>query len=1270
MEVYWRLASADASERETAAVELARSLELQQQAYDDSGKKQEGSKEEKQKLEKQAKSDSLQKQENKTHRKRKGGHRELAQEQEEEATISILAEEKGTHDAKSEGLTPRKEELSFLSNSNTSNSNGNMLDGALSEEHDLLDCSPSVQYALRRLVRGVASSRECARQGFAMALACLLEAFPQLKTGSVLELICRTLEVTSSMKGQEKRDGLLGQLFALGAVISSRRPVANLIDMEDARQITERLLCLAKKKAFLREPAIMLLMEFFEKLPPDVLQNNILNNPLLLETLCMDIENANADTLLLALRLHKWLPYSVVESCPMLPNSTDIHAIFEPSHLLSIISILKDSSSCHPRVHLIWSDLVELLFEESRDQEQFTPSKKRKKRQKQNDSVITTVEERVAVFWSLVVDNSLLLSSHERKFLAMELVQLLLPRLAPLWANCILSKTVVRCLLDILLAEGNLLYKPAKASLALIYEWARTDEERIVTVVIALQHASHGKFDALSKTKTVQELVSSLKSKGGCFLLYNKLVELFNGENCISSAADSLLHLEDGDDYNEVEDRGGQVKDNTGSNVKSLETQRYWVLEQISSFVREVKDPDLLWLLQKEALLFFTANAIFVAPSGMKCHLKELQEEFQFPKLLSENTRRLCLARLQSLLLNMPPVGVSAVQDRNGTANTKLSPPLDPRFKFLELCDSLDNTSEVSRLQPVSEDEKELINAVRLCLSQLSMVTDSSNEQTQKIRAMCSLLMQLLLQCVTTGANDVTAELILCCKQAFGRLIKLDNNQEDSTEEPFFMDVLVEILLSLLAQSSASIRSAAEQVFKSFCGDLTESSMLSLLRVIKKQLNPGRRVPTTPFDIGDSDDDQVLEFEDTDDDSNVSDDNNVVTDRDDNNDDKDDESLVELQPKQPQISDRETEKNGLDAPVCDDEMNKDTSDSESSSDMDDEAMFKIDVHLENLLKQRRVSSDKGEGKDKQTQLLHFKFRVLSLLEYFFQKKTSSPLCLVSLPHLLQALVASSSAGGNAQLAERVSSVLQGKLFKSKDYPKGQEVDKAAVTNLLQRCMKLALRSKIKKVGQVLQSCSFWLMKVLLGQPSNVTEGTEVLERHAQEALNDFFYQRKCRLKAPFFRELFMRFPGVALTCLSVLLESCRNARTEFLQQEALQLVTFIFHFNCGKRNEQFKESLLQNLPAMCELLVHLIEKPPSNKVKKLEIRRYCVILLKAVAQELPEKPVKNYIGKSAYNLCLSHFGASITDGILKIKGANLVQDSENMKKKRSKQSHN
>lgn len=83
------------------------------------------------------------------------------------------------------------------------------------------------------------------------------------------------------------------------------------------------------------------------------------------------------------------------------------------------------------------------------------------------------------------------------------------------------------------------------------------------------------------------------------------------------------------------------------------------------------------------------------------------------------------------------------------------------------------------------------------------------------MRAMCSLLMQFLLQSATTGVNDITSELLLCCKKAFGELIEVDANeivQEDDGGSPSFMDVLVDILLSLLAQSSAPIRAAAEQV--------------------------------------------------------------------------------------------------------------------------------------------------------------------------------------------------------------------------------------------------------------------------------------------------------------------------------------------------------------------------------------------------------------------------------------------------------------------------
>ena len=43
---------------------------------------------------------------------------------------------------------------------------------------------------------------QCARQGFATALASLLEALPCITVKSVMKLMKKNLDVTSSMKGQ------------------------------------------------------------------------------------------------------------------------------------------------------------------------------------------------------------------------------------------------------------------------------------------------------------------------------------------------------------------------------------------------------------------------------------------------------------------------------------------------------------------------------------------------------------------------------------------------------------------------------------------------------------------------------------------------------------------------------------------------------------------------------------------------------------------------------------------------------------------------------------------------------------------------------------------------------------------------------------------------------------------------------------------------------------------------------------------------------------
>uniref|UniRef100_A0A6N2L3E0 Uncharacterized protein n=1 Tax=Salix viminalis TaxID=40686 RepID=A0A6N2L3E0_SALVM len=170
------------------------------------------------------------------------------------------------------------------------------------KDDGLNDCAPSVRYAVRRLVRGASSSRECARQGFALGLTVLVDTIPSIKVGSVLKLIVDLLEVSSSMKGQDIRDCLLGRLFAYGALaLSGRLAEDNLF----IKEFTDVLISLAAKKRYLQEPAVAIILELVGKLPTEAVLNHILEAPRLREWFEGGIDAGNPDALLLALRIQE-----------------------------------------------------------------------------------------------------------------------------------------------------------------------------------------------------------------------------------------------------------------------------------------------------------------------------------------------------------------------------------------------------------------------------------------------------------------------------------------------------------------------------------------------------------------------------------------------------------------------------------------------------------------------------------------------------------------------------------------------------------------------------------------------------------------------------------------------------------------------------------------------------------------------------------------------------------------------------------------------------
>ena len=92
---------------------------------------------------------------------------------------------------------------------------------------------------MKRLISGLSSSRECARQGFGVALTEVLRTFSHLRTDEVLDLIESKTEVVSSMRGDEERERRFGRLFGYMAVLRAER-------LRDAAARGSRLCCARK----------------------------------------------------------------------------------------------------------------------------------------------------------------------------------------------------------------------------------------------------------------------------------------------------------------------------------------------------------------------------------------------------------------------------------------------------------------------------------------------------------------------------------------------------------------------------------------------------------------------------------------------------------------------------------------------------------------------------------------------------------------------------------------------------------------------------------------------------------------------------------------------------------------------------------------------------------------------------------------------------------------------------------------------------------------
>ncbi|CAI8591334.1 unnamed protein product [Vicia faba] len=1066
------------------------------------------------------------------------------------------------------------------------------------EKNDgLEECAPSVRYAVRRLIRGVSSSRECARQGFALGLTVLVGAIDKIKVESFLKLVVDLLEVTSSMKGQEAKDCFLGRLFAYGALARSGRLIHEWSMDKNTPYIKEFvgiLIALATKKRYLQEPAVSIILYLVEKLPAEALANHINEAPGLDKWFESAAEVGNPDALFLALKVREKVSTDSSIYGKLLPNPFSSSQLFSADHLSFLSNCLKEATFCQPRVHSIWPVLINILIPNTvpqlEDAASASNSLKKHKKSRKSCSSDEEIAKNLKSFCEIIIEESLLFSSHDRKRLAFDVMFLLLQKLSASLVPIVLSNKVVQCLMDILSTNNTWLYKVGQHFLKQLSDWVGDDDVKRVAVIVAIQKHSNGKFDSITRTKHVKNLMSQFKTEPGCMLFVQNLMNLFVDEdNATEEPSDQSQTTDENSEIGSIEDKDSPRTNGNSDFLKS------WVIESLPGILKFLKlDHEEKFRVQKEIMKFMAVQGLFTASLGTEVTSFELDEKFRWPKSPTTNALcKMCIEQLQLLLANA----------QKGDGSRALANNLEPNdlgLYFMKFFSTLCNIPSVSLFRSLDDEDEKAVKDLQAMEAKLSREEKSHDCSVDADRdhALRYLLIQLLLQVLLCPReySEAASELIICCKKTFSTPDNPESSGEDDTEvdAPELMDVLVDTLLSLLPQSSAPMRSAIDQVFKYFCSDITDDGLMRMLRVIKKNLKPARHPDAASADEDDDEDDDLFNIEDEEIDQ-------VETGETGESDglSDDSESVVEA------------EETGQEHPEASDD---------SDSGMDDDAMFRMDTYLAQIFKEKK---NQAGNETAQSQLLLFKLRILSLLEIFLHENPGKPQVLTVYSHLARAFVNPHTAEVSEQLSQRLCGILEKKIFKAKDYPKGAEVQLSTLESLLERNLKLASKpfrkqksaTKIskqsadqqKRISSFPQTSTFWILKIV--DSGNFAESElQGIIQIFQKTLVDYFDSKKSQIKAGFLKEIFRRRPWIGHAVFGFILERCGSAKSDFRRVKALDLVMEIMKSLATESGEgnTSKKIVKSNLDKVSHVMKELVTNMPSKPARKTEVNKFCV----------------------------------------------------------------
>ncbi|XP_008284151.1 myb-binding protein 1A-like protein [Stegastes partitus] len=999
-----------------------------------------------------------------------------------------------------------------------------------------------LEYTFRRLVDGLAHTREAARPGFSLALGQVLSAFEDVSLQSILDRI-KEKHSLQAVKKKLARNAMFGNLFGVLALHQSGRLSK---EPQVVLGCVKLLQSLSQHKQHVKDLPSKTMMDILNEIPEEVFEE------VLLSALQADLASAFRTPEQLQLLLVALQRFPQTLKPKKLKNLLGSSTIINTDNIPRLTEVLKMAARSVKKDRILPAVALDLLK-------------------------LSLKEDSFQLFWNKAITDGML-KEHEGPtlFLSFRLLGSALPLLSLSQLKEVLSGEVMMNYGEhVVTAQKPDRFKLAPEMDDYVSNFLQgcEDSDKQLAVMLGFSSLTNQGYPVVPSVWRVVQHLQPAALHGYVEWLKNMFLE---------PQLDKLLDFSTRNQKNNQEGRAHE------NDVFRL---RKWIVARLSSIIdnHQVKKQED-FIMDVARFVFFHA---FFSTKKASPDIAETKEKLSVP--LDERTRGVLVNSFFGLLLSMHHLPLADDSAEGAAINQKrvLGVTSDGNMWIYHLVQYaqvlLNQPKCVQSSHPFSPEQRQAWDSMLESVANLKKKAKKGPSSESNAFQQLFLLVGMHLFKDPEELLDIMKDLQSCMDKAQEKKAKKKKKKKSTTEqeeeEPEWVEVMVDILLSLLSQQSRHIRQVCKTVFSSICPHVTAAALTAILDVLdpdKEDDEDGAVVVTDDTNKrrkkkpkeGDDEEDEEME----DDESDESDD--------DSDEEAEDEAMDE---EKDDDEEEEMEKEEVDGnfrlelmKVLQNQNALATEeDGSSDEDMDDEAMMKLDKSLAALFSEQKKriqakTDEKTKLKKERTLVREFKIKVLDLVEVFVARQAGSPLVLGLVEPLLTLIDRGMSSNSDQQeqdFLRRAADIFRNQLCRSKVYCRTAGDRQGELHDLLDKLMTKAQKLSDSSVCLYYFSASLYVVKVLRGAPPAETKEDPAAERAAaadvefmgnvdvdrvstvfREALSSFMSRRNSPLTAQMFTDLFTRFPVLCVKLLDTAVQNITSGIREHQQGQACVLV--------------------------------------------------------------------------------------------------------------------